>query len=283
MQYFSEKNMNLKTLVKLSLSVMFVIAMLSGVSFAQLSTVYVDVTNGSNTYTGANATNLPAGSGPKATLKEGLKAVANGGKIVLLAGTYNGVDELGGDIDINSTTYANITSALTIELRQLNSNNEVKFTAGNFIFNVAGGTLTITSTTSGTEFINLAAGNVTLTAGNVSIANAANFKLQTSATINIVGGAAFTNAAPTKGTNVTLNYTGGSSITAGPESNYGDYGTGTITVAKTAGTSITFPNALQKLPVLPLQQVMQLLTALLLPLAMLLLLQVQTSLQQLLT
>ncbi len=59
-------------------------------TFAQLSTVYVDVTNGSNTYTGANATNNPAGTGPKATIGGGLGTVANGGTLVIMAGTYNG-------------------------------------------------------------------------------------------------------------------------------------------------------------------------------------------------
>ena len=51
-------------------------------TFAQLSTVYVDVTNGSDTYSGANATNNPFGTGPVATINKGLTLVANNGTLM---------------------------------------------------------------------------------------------------------------------------------------------------------------------------------------------------------
>jgi len=88
------------------------------------NTVYVDVTNGSDTYTGQNATNNPAGTGPKATIGGGLGAVANGGTLIILAGTYNGVDNGGGNVDINSTTYTQLVTggSLTIQFQTLVSN-----------------------------------------------------------------------------------------------------------------------------------------------------------------
>ena len=58
------------------------------------------------------------------------------------------------------------------------------------------------------------------------------------------GSSAFTTAAPTKGSALNLFYAQGGNITAGPEAAYGSYGSGVITVNKTAGTSVTFPSAI---------------------------------------
>ncbi len=220
-------------------------------TFAQLSTVYVDVTNGSNTYTGANATNNPAGTGPKATIAGGLGAVANGGTLIIMAGTYNGVDNAGGNVDINTTTYTQLVAggSLTIQLSTLLANQNVLLSAGNFIYNVSGGTLNIT-TTGGTEYFTLGAGAATLTLGggtnssSMNISTASYFRLPSGSSIVMNGASAFTTAAPQQGANLSLTYQGGSSITAGPESNYATYGTGSIAVNKTAGTTVTLPNAI---------------------------------------
>ena len=65
----------------------FLLVLVVGNVFAQLSTVYVDVTNGSDTYTGANLTNSPMGTGPKATITAGLGAlVSNVGTLVIMGG-----------------------------------------------------------------------------------------------------------------------------------------------------------------------------------------------------
>jgi cytoskeletal protein CcmA (bactofilin family) len=239
--------MNSKTIAKLS--ALFVVLLFAAVSaFAQgLSTVYVDVTNGSDTYTGANPTNSPAGSGPKASINAGLGALANNGTLVIFAGTYNGGDNAGGDVNINTTTYTRLTTGLTIEVRQLGGNNEVLLSAGNFMYNVSGGTLTVTST-GGTEYFNIAAGNLTLGSATnnstVAIASSATFRIRSGGTITIWGTSGFSNLAPQKGTNLSLVYNGGGSFTAGPEAAYGSYGTGTLTVNKSAGTSVTFPAAM---------------------------------------
>lgn len=235
--------MNLKNLIKLNFAMFALIAILSGMSFAQMSTVYVDVTNGSDTYTGENATNSPAGSGPKATIAEGLKVVGNNGKVVIAAGTY--AEPLAITSVANGGVLPNAVKNLTVEFRQLNANNKVDVTGGDFTFNVTDGALSIV-TTNGTEYVSLSGGDVNLLAGTVNIANSSNFQLKTSATISIVNSAAFTGAAPKKGTNVSLSYTGTGSFMAGKEASYGDFGTGTISVAKTAGTKVTFDWAITK-------------------------------------
>ena len=53
-----------------------------------ITPVYVDDVIGDPTYTGENATNSPAGTGPKKTIKQGLTVVANPGTIYVAAGTY---------------------------------------------------------------------------------------------------------------------------------------------------------------------------------------------------
>lgn len=206
--------------------------------FAQ-NTIYVDVTNGSDTYTGANATNNPAGTGPKATFAAGVAAlanVANGGTIIIKAGTYAEA------LDFTTGLPANVTS-YTIQLTQLNANNDVAFTGGASVINKTGLTVTITQSV-GTEKITQTSTTLNMTLGTINLGTSAAWVLPTGTTINLAGASGFSNAAPSKTTNISLNYTGGSTITAGQESNYGSFGTGTITVAKTAGTGVTFPNAI---------------------------------------
>ncbi len=236
---------------------MSVFAVLVAASFAMaqgLNTVYVDVTNGSNTYTGANPTNSPAGTGPKATIDAGLTALANNGTLVIAAGTYNGGDNAGGNIDISTANYANLTSGLTIQLKTLNSNTIVSLTAGTFTFEVNAGTLTFTEA-SGTESIQIATGVMTLgsatgpISSNVSIGVSSAVQLtNANDLITMHASSAFTNQAPSiGGNNVSLVYSDNGNVNAGPEANYGSYGTGTISVSKTSGTSVTFPYAISKI------------------------------------
>jgi hypothetical protein len=209
-------------------------------AFAQ-NTIYLDVTNGSNTYTGVNPTNNPAGTGPKATLGgatgalAALANVANGGTIIIKAGTYAEA------LDFTTTLPANVTS-YTVKLEQLNANNDIAFTGGASVINKTGLTVTI-ETTVGTEKITQTSTTLNMTLGSINLGSSAAWVLPTGTTINLAGTSGFTNAAPAKTTNISLNYTGGSSFTAGAESNYGSYGTGTIVVNKTAGTTLTLPNA----------------------------------------
>ena len=235
--------MNTRTFLKLGV-ILAVLFMATASVFAQgLSTVYVDVTNGSDSYTGANATNSPAGTGPKATINGGLAALADAGKLVVVAGDYNGADGAGAAVDINATSF---TTGLTIELRQLNGTQIVNVTTGNFTLNIPGGTLTITST-SGTESMNIAG---TLTLGNttnsstIAMATSSLLKMTAStATITMNNSSQFTTAAPTIGSStstVNVTYAGTGSISAGPEAAYSTFGNGSITVNKSSG-SVTFP------------------------------------------
>lgn len=212
----------------------FVVALLSTAVWGQ--TVYVDVTNGSDSYTGANPTNNPAGTGPVATFAKGISLLSDGGTLVIKAGTYAEAFDL-------STGLASSVNGYTIQVTQLNANNVVDFTGGAAVINKSGLTVNITQangtekiTTSGTTTLNM-------TAGSINLSTAAAWVLTNGTTINLVGTSGFTNAAPTAGSNVSLNYTGSGTFNAGPESAYGSYGTGTITVGKSGGT-VTFPNAI---------------------------------------
>ena len=171
---FSLTRSNRLTLLRNIAMSFFAILFMASLSFAQLSTVYVDETNGVDGNTGANLINSPAGTGPVATINHGLSLLANSGTLVILAGTYNGGDNAGGNIDISTANYAHLTSGLTIQLKSLNNNTVVNLTAGNFIFEIAGGTLTFQQA-SGTEQLALP-GNLTLGSAtansNVSIPTA---------------------------------------------------------------------------------------------------------------
>lgn len=243
---FMEKNMNQNKLLKKLSFLLVVLALACSFTFAQ-NTIYVDVTNGSDTYTGVNATNSPAGTGPKATIAGGLGVLEDGGTLVIKAGTYNGVDNAGGDVDLNTGTYSALKTGFTIELQPLNLNTIVQINSADFIVNIfdatVAGNVNIVST--GSAKLQLANSQaITLTKGNLNIDAATSFVMGAAGTINFVDTNALTGAAPTAGaTSLSLSYTGSGTFTAGPEAAYADYNAGTITVANTSGL-ITFPNAI---------------------------------------
>lgn len=242
--------MNIKKLF----SVLFALLLFAGVLSAQ-STVYVDATNGSDFYTGANETNNPAGTGPKATLAAALPLVTNGGTIVVKAGTYTEA------LDFSTGLVAGVTS-YTLQVKQLNANTDAVFTGvtgGNHgVINKVGLTVNVTRFGTTERFLSNpgAAKVITLTNGTINLVDAAVWTIQDlaggqlTATINVAGAAKFTGAAPTIGgvgatTGIILNYTGGTSFTAGPEGSYANYGgIGQINVGKTAGTTVTFASAI---------------------------------------
>ena len=251
-------------------------------AYGQLATVYVDATNGSDSFSGLNPTDSPSGTGPKATIHAGIDALANNGKLVIFAGVYagDGVDTDGSptnttdnaDINISSSKYPRLTSGLTIELRALTGNNEIRIFVDpssvrsangaqinhtsdqyipNLIFNIPGGVLAIT-TTSGNEYISLAAAHssgsplsgIFLTAGNIDIPKGSAVHLRNGATITIAGTARFLHDAPQKENDLNLTYTGGGAYTAGLESGYSSFGSGVLTINRDATSSIIFPLAM---------------------------------------
>ncbi|MFH0991890.1 MAG: FlgD immunoglobulin-like domain containing protein [bacterium] len=252
------------------------------IAAAQTAIVYVDANNGSDLNSGTNPTNTPTGTGPKATLQAALSTVVQNGKIVVFAGIYagDGVDTDASpvnpadnaDIEISSQKYPNLSTGLTIELRSLGTNKEIKIlaepnsvTATNgalldhtadayipqLIVDIPAATLTITSM-SGEEYLNLAAqhsnGSVTsgiiLRGGIIQLNTSSLVRLRSGSTIEINGTARFGSEAPQKGIDLSLLYKGSASITAGPESRYGDYGKGTLVIDKIPETTITFPAAM---------------------------------------
>ncbi len=78
--------------------------------FAQ-STWYVDITNGSDFYTGEHPTNIPMGTGPKQSIQAALDICSDDDIIVIAAGTYNECPM--------------VTKIVTFQSRQLNANLEV--------------------------------------------------------------------------------------------------------------------------------------------------------------
>ncbi len=241
--------MNLKRKSESLLTLFILFFFMSISAFAQTTPVYVDVTNGSDSYTGVNATNNPAGSGPKATIGAGLAALSDNGTLIIAAGTYNGVDNAGGNIDINSTTYPALKTGVTIELRQLASSNAINVTAGNFIVNLSGTTavpvpvVTITATNL-TEALNLTSSNVQIKNGNLNLLSSAYLVLPATATITLTGTSTFVGNHPTvTNGNINLSYIGASSVTAGLEATYSSLGSGSLTVTKTSG-AVTINNGL---------------------------------------
>jgi hypothetical protein len=246
---------------------------------SQLVTVYVDATNGSDSFSGANPTDSPSGTGPKATIHAGLSALANNGRLILYAGTYagDGVDSDGSpanntdnaDINISTSRYPRLITGLTLELRSLAANNEIKIFVDpssvrsangalinhsidqyipNFIFNIPNGVLSIT-TTSGNEYLSLAAAHSSgipvsglfLAAGNVDIEKGSFFRLHNGATITMTGSSRFLREAPQKENDLNLTYVGNGAYTAGSESGYASFGSGVLTINREAGSAIIFP------------------------------------------
>ena len=264
--------------IQIIIALSFLLATLH-VATAQLATVYVDAVNGSDSFTGANPTNVPAGTGPKANIHSGLSQLADKGRLVIFAGTYagDGIDTDGSpsdstdnaDINISTAKYPRLLTGLTIELRTLGANHEIGIFADagtvsapngalinhtadqyipDFILNIPGGTLTFTTTT-GAEYLSLAGrsssgsrvANVSLFAGTFELAASSAFQLTSGATITIAGTAGFSNKAPQRGNDISVLYRGGGNITAGAESGYASFGSGSLTVNKDSVSTITFP------------------------------------------
>ena len=241
--------MNLYNLLKKIGFLLLLVTLVTFTANAQgLSTVYLDVTNGSDAYSGLNAVNNPANTGPKATFDGALGAVANNGTIIVMGGTYNGGDGAGAAIVITTANYANLVASgsLTIEARVLAGNKQVDLSAGAFTYDIDGGTLNFTST-NGDEYMSTAAA-VTLGSNGRSVTvnstNSSFFRMATGQTLTIWDTSTFATTAPQKGTDLDLTFRGAGDVNAGV-ANYADFGAGDIDVDKTSGT-VTFPNAITK-------------------------------------
>ncbi len=231
----------LKQIKKVSV-LLLLLSFLSATAFAQ--TVYVSATNGNDAYSGENASNNPFGTGPKATITAGMATLpAAGGTIVITGDTYAGASEtlVGGRLQITkdivfdairlpaSFTVVNLPYPL-----EFDSDVVVSFVSND-------GTATFQSDASGTSML-FGDGSA------VNISGASLFELTNNSTLEFDEDGALTGNAPAiaGAGQVSLLYTGALDVTAGPESNYGDYVAGTITVNKAAaGDVVTFPNDIQ--------------------------------------
>lgn len=128
---------------------------LESLSYSQQAVVFVDVMNGSDTYSGANQTNDPAGKGPLASIDRALNQVADRGTIIILAGQYSGGDWHGGDIVVNSVTAPHVKSQLTFIAHQQAKNTCVDITSGSLIFDIDNLELNIEAAST-TAYFNLA-------------------------------------------------------------------------------------------------------------------------------
>ncbi|MDG5766815.1 T9SS type A sorting domain-containing protein [Balneolales bacterium ANBcel1] len=208
----------------------FTVAIGAGTALAQ-NTIYVDATNGSNINDGSETL-------PVATINKGLELLDDGGTLIILGSAYNGADGDGGNLTVQASSNAdNDLESLTIQLETgvqsivtlQDATVEVDID-GELTFLSADGTYLQQESTS-----------LTLTSGNVNIDAESSWRLADNTTISIKEDGAFTGAAPQKAANLSLVYTDADAA-AGPEAEYGDYGSGSITVNLSgAGASIDFP------------------------------------------
>lgn len=235
--------MNTSKLFKLG-SLLIVLLMAFSVVAQAQQTMYLNVTDGDDSYTGANATNNPAGTGPKRTFNgivAGVASLTAGSTVTInvAAGTYNinqsgiggGNDAAGVSITgnynyvfnintYNSLTTATIPAGLTVNV---SSTRTVTFKA-----NDAGvQDVTVTSV-------------LTLTAGTLDVSQLKAFNVSSGATVTRTEGSV--NGAVTYSGNYTVVFNGTTSKTAGTEVP-ASIGTGTLTVSQASGT-VTFPNVL---------------------------------------
>lgn len=214
-------------------------------SYAQvLNTVYVNSTNGDDSYTGENSTNNPAGTGPKQTIEGGFAAAKTGATIYVDGGTYNfdgsartDGNGISGGNDSDGITLAGGKTA-TIILRTFSSFSTVTIPAGGLTLNNTTKTITISATTNGVEGIDLT-GNFTLTAGTLDITglgtkfvyNAGNTITRTAGTL--VGTPTFSASGDY---NVTYNNTA-AALQSGPELP-SDINDGTLTFSGTKTVTV---------------------------------------------
>jgi hypothetical protein len=208
--------MNLKNLfAKLSLIVVL-LAVVAANTFA--ATIYVSNTNGNDIVGAGTALS------PYKTIAKALTVAADGDVIMIDADTYNEANVA-------------ITKSVTLVSQAFNALTTVTITNGVTI-NGAGKTVNIGTTASGSLAFNLGSTNtaLVLTSGTLNITQA---NVTIASTGRITRTAATINETPTT-TNVSVYYTPGSSIAAGPELP-ASLGSGNLDI--TAGSNtVTFSN-----------------------------------------
>ncbi len=208
--------MNLKKLSsKLGLALVMLV-FLASTAFAQ---AYVSATDGDDNVGDGTMGN------PYLTITNGITKAGDGGTVIIEPGDYNETVTVPNDMTITASDFGGTGfSTVTINGLVISTTN-----AGDVV----------SFAESGLNFFIENANDLTLTKGVLNI-GAANVTLQTGLTITRTAGSI--NATPTF-TDINVTYNGTGDIVAGPELP-ADIGTGVLTVAITAGKSLTATNAL---------------------------------------
>ena len=234
--------MNTRKLFSLGALVVVLLMAFSALTLAQ-TTYYLNVTDGDDSYTGANAVNSPSGSGPKRTINGVVLDAASltAGTTVtvnIAAGTYN-VDQSGiggGNDNAGVAITGNFNYVFVVS--QFNTLTTVTIPQGLTINVSTGRTVTWQGATSAEKLTVSAALNLTKGTFDVSGLNAFN----TSSSTVVTRDAGTVSGTVTHGSNVSVVYVGSGNKTAGNEVP-ANIGTGSINMWQTSGT-VTFPNAL---------------------------------------
>jgi len=234
--------MNTRKLFTLGFLVVLLLMAFSALTMAQ-KTYYLNVTDGDDSYTGANQTNSPPGSGPKRTINGVVLDAASltaGTTITvnIAAGTYN-VDQSGiggGNDGAGVAITGNFNYVFVVSL--FNLNTTVTIPAG-LTVNVSTGRSVTWQAAGGTEKLTVSAAlNLTKGTFDVSGLNAFN----TSGSTVVTRDAGTISGTVTHGSNVSVVYVGSGNKTAGNEVP-ANIGTGSINIWQTSGT-VTFGAAL---------------------------------------
>ncbi|MCX6170063.1 MAG: T9SS type A sorting domain-containing protein [Ignavibacteriales bacterium] len=237
--------MNLKNLLKFSTIVFLFTIMLSSLSYGQK---YLNSTDGDDTYTGANPTNNPLGTGPVRTIEGAYSAFASGTTVYMAAGQYNYAG-VGAISDANGYNFnpGPLSKSMTFVVQTYLGNNTVTLN-GNGTFTLDAGSTGVIAfqpTTAGVQNVvlnptvgqtmNLVSGTL-----DVSAMGAGGFTIGVNyTTINVTAGTIVGTPTFTKA-NRTLNYINAVSLTAG-----GEVPTelGTLNLSATATSkTVTFNN-----------------------------------------
>lgn len=205
-----------------------------GASALSAQSIFVDATNGSNINPGTSAQ-------PVATINKGLELLANNGTLVIRGSAYNGANGTGGNLTLTTNSnLANNLASLTIRFEQ-GASSIVDLQTATITVDVTG---TVTVQSADGTYLNQQSTTLTLTRGTVALDASTTWRLASGTTMELVNTANFSSAAPQKGTNLNLTYSGATvtTKTAGAEASYATYGNGNITVNLTnAAAALTLP------------------------------------------
>ena len=166
-----------KTFLRISLVFVFLITLLGGITQAQ-STGFVNSTDGDDSYTGAHATNNPAGTGPKRTLEAAYATFDDNALVYVAAGEYYKDQSLiGGGNDNDGVQFVG-TKSMTFIIQTYAGSNVLYLdgtAAGAFTVNIsANKTITFRPDNAGVQSVSITSGPIVLGLALTANTNAIN-------------------------------------------------------------------------------------------------------------